>query len=122
MAERKDGAALVDAYLAEAPQDHCAVLQALRALIHEVAPGATEAISYGIPGFRYRGRGLVWYASFKAHCSFFPGAVAVNYADDLPGYRILKGTIQFTTDRPLPANVVERIVRDRMAVIDAGGR
>jgi uncharacterized protein YdhG (YjbR/CyaY superfamily) len=116
------GKVAVDAYLAEAPEAHRMALQALRSQVRSLAPDAIEGISYGIPGFKYRGRGLVWYASFKAHCSFFPGGTAEDYAADLPGYTIAKGTIQFTPDHPLPTDVVERIVRDRMASIDSGGR
>jgi uncharacterized protein YdhG (YjbR/CyaY superfamily) len=122
MAERAEGSAAVDAYLAGAPEAHRKVLQELRELIREVAPDANEGISYAIPGFKYKGRGLAWYASFKAHCSFFPGGTARNYADRLEGFTHHKGTIQFTVDRPLPHDVVRDIVRDRMAVIDAGGR
>lgn len=116
------GTAAVDAYLAEAPEAHRKALQALREQIRELAPEATEGISYAIPGFKYRGRGLISYASFTAHCSVFPGAVAADYAADLPGYKIAKGTIQFTPDHPLPTMVLERMIRDRMAVIDSGGR
>ncbi len=61
-----------------------------------------RAISYGIPGFKYRGKGLAWYASFKAHCSFFPGGKAQNYSDELTGYKIPKGTIQLHPDKPIP--------------------
>ena len=112
-------AAQVDAYLADTPEDHHAALQALRETIAAAAPEAVEGISYGIPGFKYHGKGLAWYANFKAHCSFFPGGTAQNYRAELAGFRLSKGTIQFKPDHPIPADLVARIVRARMAETDA---
>jgi uncharacterized protein YdhG (YjbR/CyaY superfamily) len=111
--------AQVEAYLANAREEHRAALKALRATIAAAAPDAVEGISYGIPGFKYRGQGLAWYADFKAHCSFFPGGTAQRYRGELSGFRLSKGTIQFTPDHPIPADLVARILRDRMAEIDA---
>jgi len=116
------GTAQVDAYLANVPEDHRAALQAIRETIAAAAPDAVEGISYGIPGFKYRGKGLAWYANFKAHCSFFPGGTAQNYRAELVGFRLSKGTIQFKPDYPIPADLVTRIVRDRMAQIDAAAK
>jgi len=116
------GTAAVEAYLANARDEHRPALQALRATIAAAAPDALEGVSYGIPGFKYRGKGLAWYADFKAHCSFFPGGIAQNYAAELAGFRLSKGTIQFTPDHPIPADLVTRIVRDSMAAIDASGK
>ena len=117
-----EGTVAVDAYLADAPPEPRAALQALRETIAAAVPDATEGISYGIPGFRYKGKGLAWYASFKAHCSFFPGGTAQDYADELASFKLAKGTVQFAPDRPIPPDLVTRIVRDRVAVIDAGWR
>lgn len=125
MAARSDdasGTAQVEAYLAKVPEDHRAALQALRETIAAAAPEAVEFISYGIPGFKYRGKGLAWYANFKAHCSFFPGGTAQNYRDELAGYRLSKGTIQFTPDHPILAELVQRIVHDRVTEIDASDK
>lgn len=114
------GKAAVEGYLANAREEHRPALQALRATIAAAAPDAVEFISYGIPGFKYRGKGLAWYADFTAHCSFFPGGTARNYRAELEGFRLGKGTIQFTPDHPIPAELVTRIIRDRMAQIDGG--
>ena len=122
MAARAEGSEAVDAYLAEAPEAHRAALQVLREQVRALAPEATESISYGIPGFKYRGKGLVWYASFKAHCSMFPGARAHRYADRLEGYKLQKGTIQFKPERPIPPDVIKDLILERVAEIDAGGR
>lgn len=74
-----------------------------------------------MPALRYRGRILVYYAAFKAHCSLFPasGAVLAEFADELAGFVTSKGTVQFTPERPLPSDLVTRIVRRRVAEIDA---
>ena len=118
-----EGSAAVEAYLAQVePDAHRVALETLRAQIKALAPEATERVSYGIPGFQYKGRGLVWYGGWKSHCSLFPGGMAHDFADRLEGYKLQKGTIQFKPDRPIPTDVIEDIVRVRMATIDAGGR
>ena len=107
------GLATVEAYLAKVPEPARTTLEKLRATIRAAAPkAATEAISYGIPSFQYKG-GLVAYAAFKRHCSFFPmGAKAIEeFADELEGFRVSKGTIQFALDKPLPAALVRKMVK-----------
>ena len=111
----------VDAMLAALPGDQRAALQALRERIAATVPDAVDAISYGVPAFRYRGRALVGYAAARAHCSFFPMSPAVLAAHlaELDGFDTAKGTIRFRPAHPIPDAVVERIVRDRVAEIDA---
>jgi uncharacterized protein YdhG (YjbR/CyaY superfamily) len=113
--------AQIDAELATLPGEMRAALQALRRTIQAAAPDAVEAISYGAPAFRYRGRALVAYRAAKAHGSLFPMSPAVIEAHraDLTGYDTAKGTIRFTPDRPIPGPLVTAIVRDRIAEIDA---
>jgi uncharacterized protein YdhG (YjbR/CyaY superfamily) len=118
MAPKPGGAAKVDAYLAALPPDQAAALQDLRETILAIVPNPEEAISYAIPGVKYKGKGLVWYAAFKAHCSFFPGAKVEDYRSELDGYTLHKGTVQFTPDHPLPADLVQRMVRHGMTDID----
>jgi uncharacterized protein YdhG (YjbR/CyaY superfamily) len=119
---RAEGPEAVDAYLAAQPDSNRAALETLRGQIRALAPDASEGISYGIPGFKYKSRGLVWYGGWKAHCSLFPGGMAHDYADRLDGYILQKGTIQFKPDRPIPPDVINDIVLRRVATIDAGGR
>ena len=110
----------IDAYLATLPADKRAALQGLRETIAAAAPEAVEAISYGIPAFRYQGRPLLWYVAAKAHCSLFPTAAVIDaHRKELEGFDLAKGTSRFTLDRPLPKNLVARLVRDRMAQLDA---
>ena len=124
--ERAAGAAAtaqIDAYLAALPPDQRAALQALRDTIAAAAPDAEEAISYGVPAFRYRGRDLVWYAAARAHCSFFPGGKPVeDNRAELTGFDTAKGTIRFTPDHRIPADLVQRIVRARMAETEAAAQ
>ena len=107
----------VDEYLAGVPEPARATLNKIRATIRSAAPPeATEAISYGMPAFRYKG-GLVAYAAFAKHCSFFPmsAAVIVAFQNELKGFETSKGTIRFPVDKPLPAALVKKLVKARMA-------
>jgi len=111
----------IDATLAALPADQRAALQALRQTIAAAAPEAMETISYGMPAFRYHGRALVSYAAFRAHCSFFPmsSTLIETHRDELAGFATAKGTLRFTPEHPLPNDLVHRMVRERMAQIDA---
>jgi uncharacterized protein YdhG (YjbR/CyaY superfamily) len=112
------GRAEVEAYLAKVPEPARTTLEKMRAMIRAAAPkDATEGISYKIPAFQYKG-GLVWYAAFKNHCSFFPmdHSLEEEFAEELKQYKTSKGTIQFPVDKPLPKALVARIVKTRVAL------
>jgi uncharacterized protein YdhG (YjbR/CyaY superfamily) len=108
----------VDQYLASTPEPTRSTLNKVRATIRSVLPkDAVEVISYRIPAFR-RGRIIVWYAAFSDHCSLFPTAsVIARFKEELKDYKISRGTIQFPVDRPLPASLLKRIVKARLADI-----
>lgn len=111
----------VETYLAWCPEPHRTTLETLRATIRSAVPkSATEAISYGMPSFQYKG-GLVGYAAFKEHCSSFPmsGRLVEEFADELKAYKTSKGTIQFPVDKPLPAALVKKMVKARVAQNEA---
>ena len=110
----------IDEYLATVPEDAKAALERLRKIIKSAAPKATETISYQIPTFKHEG-GLVGFAAFKNHCSFFPmsGTIAGELAASLKGYATTKGSIHFTASKPIPATLVRRIVRARIAENEA---
>jgi len=111
----------VESYLARCPETHRTTLEKLRATIGSVVPkGTTEAISYGMPAFKYKGA-LVGYAAFKDHCSFFPmsGSLVGDFAEELKAYKTSKGTIQFPIDKPLPAALVKKMVKARIAQNEA---
>ena len=107
----------VENYLAAVPEPARSTLEKVRAAIRSAAPSeATEAISYGMPAFKYKG-GLVAYAAFAKHCSFFPmsGAIIESFAGELKNYKTSKGTIQFSVDKPLPAALIKKLVKARLA-------
>lgn len=108
----------VESYLAACPEPHRTTLEKMRASIRSAVPKeTTETISYGIPTFKYKG-GLVAYAAFKQHCSFFPmsGRLVEDFADELKPYKTSKGTIQFPVDKPLPPALVKKLVKAKLAL------
>jgi uncharacterized protein YdhG (YjbR/CyaY superfamily) len=118
------GKADVAAYLARVPEPARATLEKMRAMIRAAAPKeATEALSYKIPSFQYKGA-LVWYAAFKKHCSFFPmdHSLADEFAEELKSCKVLKGTIQFAVDKPLSKALVTKIVKARVAANEVKAR
>jgi uncharacterized protein YdhG (YjbR/CyaY superfamily) len=106
----------VDEYLAGVPEPARSTLNKIRVAIRSAVPAeATETISYRIPAFRHKGV-LVWFAAFADHCSLFPTAAVIEaFKNELKGYSTSKGTIQFPTDKPLPAGLVKRLVKARVA-------
>jgi uncharacterized protein YdhG (YjbR/CyaY superfamily) len=110
-------AADVDAYLAKVSEPARTTLGKVRATIRSVVPSsATEGLSYGMPAFHYKGA-LVAYAAFKNHCSFFPmqASLTDEMQEELKAYRTSKGTLQFPLDKPLPATLVKKMVKRRVA-------
>jgi uncharacterized protein YdhG (YjbR/CyaY superfamily) len=123
-ADAESGRADVEAYLARVPEPARTTLEKMRAMIRAAAPKeATEAISYKIPSFQYKGA-LVWYAAFKKHCSFFPMShlLGDEFAEELRKYKTSKGTIQFPVDKPLPKSLVTRIVKARVTLNEVKAR
>jgi uncharacterized protein YdhG (YjbR/CyaY superfamily) len=102
-------------YLASVPAPARGALKQMRAAIRSAAPAeAVEIISYGIPAFKHK-RVLVWYAAFSKHCSLFPTAAVIEtFKEELKGFVISKGTIQFPTDKPLPTALIKRVVKARV--------
>jgi len=103
----------IDEYLAPLSEDKRAALEKLRKAIRAAAPKAEECISYGIPSYRLDGY-LVGFGAGKHHCSFYPGTVLRDFAEDIEQYETSKGTIRFQPDSPLPASLVRRIVKARV--------
>jgi uncharacterized protein YdhG (YjbR/CyaY superfamily) len=108
--------ASVEEYLANVPEPARSTLKRIRATIRSVVPAeTTEAISYGIPTFKYKGS-LVAFAAFKNHCSLFPmsGSVIEAFRKELKDFQTSKGTLRFPVDKPLPAALVKKLVRARI--------
>lgn len=108
----------IDEYLASLPDDKRATLTELRRMIKDVAPQAVEVMAYGMPGFKYRGRPLVYFAAAKNHCALY-GPAVVAHQEELAGYDTSKGTVRFPPGEPLPEALVRRLVTGRMAEIEA---
>ena len=101
----------IDEYTKTFPEDVQIILEKIRQTIREAAPEAVEAISYGIPTFKLNGRYLVYFAAWKNHIGFYPmpsGAKA--YKKELSVYKQGKGSIQFPLDKPIPYDLVRKIV------------
>ena len=112
----------VEAYLAKLGPKERAALERVRALVLEAVPGAVERMSYGMPAVKLDGKGVAGYAAFKGHLSYFPMSsnVVPLLAAELEGFTTSKGTIQFTLDKPLPAALVRKLVKARLAELQAG--
>ena len=106
----------IDEYLAPLSKEKRAALEKLRRTIKSAAPKAEECISYGIPGFRLGERLLVSFGAAEKHCAFYPGAYPLKaHQDELKAYDTSKGTIRFPADSPLPATLVRKLVKSRIA-------
>ena len=114
---QKEGVQGVEDYLAKVPEPARNTLAKVRAAIRTAVPAeTTEALSYGMPAFHYKG-GLVAYAAFKNHCSFFPMQASLIdiMREELKDYRTSKGALRFPLDKPLPAPLVKKMVKARVA-------
>jgi uncharacterized protein YdhG (YjbR/CyaY superfamily) len=110
----------VDEYLAAVPEPARTTLNSIRAVIRSaVPPETTEAITYGIPTFKYKGS-LLAVAAFKNHCSLFPMSLAVidTFKKELKPFLASKGTIRYPLDKPLPSALVKKLVKARIAEKD----
>lgn len=105
----------IDAWLARLAPEPRATLQKLRDQIHAAAPGAEEVISYGMPMFKLHGH-LVAFCAFKKHLSFFSmSSTLIGTLPDAAPFQSSSGTLHFTPDKPLPAALVKKIVKARIA-------
>ena len=101
----------IDEYISTFPEDIQNVLEKVRQAIHKAAPEATEAISYGIPTFNLNGKHLVFFAGWKHHISLHPlPAGDEAFQQEISHYKRARGTIQFPLDKPIPYDLVEKIV------------
>lgn len=117
---RTAAAKTVNEYLAAAPKRERAALQKIRRTIKATAPDAVEGMAYGLAGYKYRGRSLVYFGYWTTHCSLYGvgNGVIDAHSKELKNYDKTKGTIKFTADAPLPEPLVRKLVKWRMAYID----
>jgi uncharacterized protein YdhG (YjbR/CyaY superfamily) len=111
----------IDEYLAALSTDQRAALESLRKTIKAAAPGADECISYGLAAFRLDGKPLVAMGATANHCAFYlmSASTVAAHQDELKDHDTSKGTIRFPADRPLPAALVRKLVKARIAENEA---
>jgi uncharacterized protein YdhG (YjbR/CyaY superfamily) len=106
----------IDEYLSRLGSEQRAAVEKLRKAIKSAAPEAEECISYQLPAFRVGGKVIVWFGAAANHCAFYPGAFPIQaHKDELKAYDTSKGTIRFQPDKPLPAALVRKLVKTRIA-------
>jgi len=105
----------IDEYIATFPKETQAKLEQVRTVIKNEAPGATEMISYSIPAFKLKGM-LVWFGAHTNHIGFYPRGSGIEKSQkEFAGYKHAKGSVQFPLDKPLPLDLIGKIVRFRVA-------
>jgi uncharacterized protein YdhG (YjbR/CyaY superfamily) len=111
----------VDNHLARIQEPHRKTLETLRKYILELIPEAEEVISYGFPGFKINGKIICGFDAFKNHCSFFPHSSLVipELEKELVNYKTSKGAIQFDIGKPLPKDLVRKLIKVRMTQLGA---
>lgn len=114
MRTRQTAAKDIDEYIAGFPPDVQEILQAVRMTIRKAAPDAGEKISYQIPTFTLHGTYLVYFAAFKKHLGVYPAPFdAEELKEELSAYRSGRGTVRFPLDKPIPLDLITRIVEYR---------
>jgi len=115
---------VVDAYIATQPIPVQPVLRCVRSIIRKVLPDAEETISYQIPTYKLDGQYVVYFAGWKKHWSLYPVTepVRAKLASELAAYELSKGTVRFPLADPVPAKLVERIVRELARAAEARRR
>jgi uncharacterized protein YdhG (YjbR/CyaY superfamily) len=117
----KKPVATIDEFIGGFPADVQAILLKIRSFIKDLAPGAVEAMAYGIPTFRLNGKNLVHFAAFETHIGFYPTPSGIAaFKDELKPFKSSKGAVQFPLDKPMPYDLIEKMVRFRVA--EVGGK
>lgn len=105
----------VDDYINSFSQDKKKVLLGFRKKIRKLVPGANESMSYGMPGYKLNGKPLVYFAAFKNHIGFFPTPSGIDVLEkEEERYKTGKGTMRFALDKPIPWDLIEKIVKSRI--------
>jgi uncharacterized protein YdhG (YjbR/CyaY superfamily) len=115
MATSKNQFRTIDEYIKTFPKDVQSILEKMRQTIKKAAPEAVEAISYQMPTFKLNGN-LVHFAAWRNHIGFYPGGSSAieAFKKELSPYKQAKGTVQFPLDKPIPFDLLKKIVRFRV--------
>ena len=115
MEGKKGNPTTIDEYISQFPEDVQHILVKIRAVIIESAPGAVEKISYQMPAFYLNG-GLVWFGVWKHHIGFYPKTSGIeSLIDELSAYKGTKGSVHFPLDKPMPYELISKLVKVRVA-------
>jgi uncharacterized protein YdhG (YjbR/CyaY superfamily) len=111
----------VDEYIAAQPEAVRPKLEQVRATIRRAVPEAVEGIGYRMPGYKLRGKPMLYFAGFKEHYSLFAasGTFFAALEDELKGYELRKGSVHFPLTKPVPVKLISRIAKLRAAGIAA---
>jgi len=106
----------IDSYIKSCPEHVRPLLEKIRDIIHKAAPDAEEAISYGMPVFKYKGQPLVYFAAWKEHIGFYATPEGnTAFKEEIAKYQHDKGSVRFPLDQPMPFDLIERIATYRYA-------
>ena len=107
-------------YLTDLPEPQRSAIEQVYARARTLVPDAVDGVSYGMPALRYRGKALVAVMNARDHIGLYPfSPEAIDVVrDDLAGFSLAKGTIRFTADRPIPADVLDRLILARAEQIE----
>jgi uncharacterized protein YdhG (YjbR/CyaY superfamily) len=115
MEGKKSRPTTIDEYIAQFPADVQQILVKVRAVIRESAPAAVEKISYQMPGFDLNGS-LVWFAAHEHYIGLYPTGSGIEaFKEELATYKSSKGAVQFPLDKPIPYELISKIVKFRVA-------
>jgi len=115
MESNKVGFSSIDEYIATFPEEIQKILEELRATISASAPDAEEKISYQMPTFAQKGN-LVHFAAWKNHIGFYPTSSGTQaFKHELSIYGGAKGSVKFPIEKPLPLELISKIVQFRVA-------
>ena len=104
----------IDEYIAHFPHDVQEILEKIRMTIRKAAPEAEETISYQMPTFTLKGKYLVYFAAFKKHIGFYPAPIGnAEFKEELSVYGAGRGTVKFPLDKPIPFDLISKIVKFR---------
>ena len=105
----------IDEYISMFPENIQELLKEMRATIKEAAPEAEEIISYQMPAYKFHGM-LIYFAAFKNHIGLYPRVSGIEtFKEELSVYKGAKGSVQFPLNKPLPLDLISRIVKFRVA-------
>jgi uncharacterized protein YdhG (YjbR/CyaY superfamily) len=114
MTTRPPTARDIDEYIAGFPEEVQQILQQVRATIRQAAPEAEETISYAIPTFKLAGKYLIYFAGHTSHVGLYPvPAAGGELAEEISRYQAGKGTLRFPLDRPIPFDLITKVVKLR---------